>query len=86
CGSWSSTDSVFALPDNVNFNAVGAAAGDMSPVVPSGSQSGTGASATASASAQAPQSYYAQQCAACGAISDPTAKAQCIASFDCPSQ
>lgn len=78
CESWSATDATFALPTDVSFNPVGAPAGDMTPTTTGSTQTSVEASSS--------QSYYAQQCAACGAITDPEAKAQCVASFDCPAQ
>ena len=89
CGPWSATDAPFALPTDVSFSPVGTPTGDMTPTTSGASNKGTSSSATsggAAAGASANTSYYAQQCAACNAIADSSAKAQCIASFDCPSQ
>jgi hypothetical protein len=86
CGAWSATDAVFSLPTDISFNPVGAPAGDLTPTT-SGTTSGASAGAGAGAAGTVPTgSYYAQQCAACNAITDSTARAQCIASFDCPAR
>ena len=90
CGAWAANDSVFTLPTDVSFNPVGAPAGDMAPTTSGSSNGSSGGASTGtsgSAAGTAPEgSYYAQQCASCSAIIDKAARAQCIASFDCPSQ
>ncbi len=85
CGPWAANDSVFVLPSDISFNPIGAPAGDMAPTSSntSGQTSGS-ANVSGSASGSATQSYLAQQCAACNAITDKTARMQCVAHFDCP--
>jgi hypothetical protein len=85
CGPWSSNDAVFSLPTDVSFNPVGAPAGDMMPTT-SNQGSTSDSSAGAAGGTMPAGSYAAQQCAACASITDANAKAQCIASFDCPAQ
>lgn len=82
CSSWQASEASFVLPTTVTFSALGGA-GATQPAAPTSETQSTGASAGVQAGA-APQSYYQQQCAACNVITDKTAKAQCIASFDCP--
>ncbi len=87
CGPWAATDASFSLPTNISFNAVGTVAPAQQTGSTSSQSSGSaGTSAGASASGSATQSYAAQKCAACNAITDKTAKAQCMASFDCPAK
>ncbi|MES2007123.1 MAG: hypothetical protein V4436_03370, partial [Patescibacteria group bacterium] len=78
CEPWASSDASFNLPGDVSFNAV-----SPTPSVPTQNQ-GTSSGAGASSDTRVNMSYYEQQCAACNAMTDKTAKAQCIASFDCP--
>jgi hypothetical protein len=82
CEPWAANDTVFSLPTDVTFNALPSAGTSAN----SQSQSTTGASAGASVNANAGGDYYAQKCAACNMITDKAAKAECIASFDCPDQ
>jgi hypothetical protein len=89
CTSWQATESSFELPANVTFMAAPSAnTGTMPQGSAGGDAAHTDASAhtSAGASAGATMDYHAQQCAACNMVTDPTAKMQCKASFDCPSQ
>ena len=74
CESWQSNDASFSLPTDVSFNAV---------ATPPASNQQTSTTST-SAGVKANMSYYEQQCATCNAMTDKTAKDQCIAYFDCP--
>ncbi len=86
CQPWNAIETKFDLPAGVNFQ-------DMSAMIEQAAkmQAQTGANAEVSAPAAgtptgagaSAQTYAEQQCAACNAIPDATAKAQCKASFDC---
>jgi hypothetical protein len=76
CESWQATDASFSLPTDVSFNAVAASAASQ--------QASPTTSTSGSANVQAEMTYYEKQCATCSAMTDKTAKAQCIAYFDCP--
>jgi len=80
CEPWQANEAMFALPTDVTFNALPSAASTQQNT-PSAD---TSAAAAASEGKGGPATYAEQQCAACNMITDPTAKAQCIASFDCP--
>lgn len=88
CESWQANETMFTLPTDVTFNEVGMPPAQTKTTPAQGASAGAGASVGASASGKAPsaQDYTAQQCAACAAVTDPSAKAQCMAVFDCPAQ
>lgn len=88
CESWQANETVFTLPTDVTFNEVGMPPAQTNTTPAQGASTGAGASAGANASGKVPsaQDYMAQQCAACAAVTDPSAKAQCMAVFDCPAQ
>jgi len=75
CESWSATDASFSLPTDVSFNAV---------ATQTSAQQAAPTTSGASANVEASMSYYEKQCATCNAMTDKTAKDQCIAYFDCP--
>jgi hypothetical protein len=81
CTSWQATESSFELPADVSFADLSAAGAAQQN---SNADASTNSSGGAGANTEAGMSYYEQQCAACNAIPDAEAKAQCIASFDCP--
>jgi hypothetical protein len=83
CESWQAIDTAFALPTDVTFNEVGTvpSAATQNSNTTSGNASAT---TGASAGADANMTYTERQCAACAMITDKTARAQCVASFDCP--
>ncbi len=81
CEGWQATEDTFSLPTDVTFSEVGAAP---QAATQNSTSASTNTSTDASAAAKTNMSYYEQQCAACNMITDAGAKAQCIASFDCP--
>lgn len=72
CANWSTDESVFELPSNINFSDISAMMKGLAPTNP---ESGNGS--------QGEETLKAQQCSACNAIPDATAKAQCLASLGC---